>query len=397
MKKLLGRLSLAAALAGLLSIINYPLSSSAQGTAFTYQGRLNDGSAPANGNYDLRFALYDALTNGSPVGVAITNAPVPVSNGLFTVTLDFGPGFFDGNPRWLEIGVRPNGVNAAHMPLIPRQSFTSAPYAVRALGAGSAATVTGSIAASQLTGTIAAANIGAGTITSNSLAPGAAAANLGGSGQSGVASGGFILSATENSALVSAGYVKIGSTLMTESWQQRMVGPSPAARQQHTAVWTGLEMLIWGGYNGSTLSDGARFNPALNCWTTITSTNAPGPRSIHTAVWTGTYMIIWGGAGAGLFNDGGRYNPVTDAWSAVSSNGAPAARYEHSAIWTGTEMIIWGGSNGGFFNDGGRYNPGTDSWAPITANGAVAIRTRHSALWTGAGVLCPGYQVYGNT
>src|SRR2546423_8442086 len=141
MKNFLARLSLALALGSLLSAINYPLSTSAQGTAFTYQGRLNDGNAPASGIYDLRFALYDAPTNGNPVGVAITNAPVPVSNGLFTVTLDFGPGFFDGNPRWLEVGVRSNGVNAGHMPLTPRQALNSTPYAVRALGAGSAATV----------------------------------------------------------------------------------------------------------------------------------------------------------------------------------------------------------------------------------------------------------------
>ena len=68
----------------------------AQGTAFTYQGRLNDGGVPAGGSYDLRFALYDALAGGSPVSAVLTNATVPVSNGLFTVTLDFGPGQFPG-------------------------------------------------------------------------------------------------------------------------------------------------------------------------------------------------------------------------------------------------------------------------------------------------------------
>ena len=79
------------------------------GTAFTYQGRLVTNGSPANGTYDLRFALYDALSVGSPVGVPITNAPTVVSNGLFTVTLDFGGGIFLGNARWLEIGVRTNG------------------------------------------------------------------------------------------------------------------------------------------------------------------------------------------------------------------------------------------------------------------------------------------------
>lgn len=77
------------------------------GTAFTYQGRLNDGLNPANGRYDFKFTLYDAATAGSPLGAFATNA-VPVSNGLFTVALDFGR-YFDGNARWLQIEVRTNG------------------------------------------------------------------------------------------------------------------------------------------------------------------------------------------------------------------------------------------------------------------------------------------------
>ena len=81
----------------------------AQGTAFTYQGRLNDGGSPANGIYDLRFTIYDALTGGSAVSGTLTAAPVAVSNGLFTVTLDFGPEAFTGAARWLDIDVRPNG------------------------------------------------------------------------------------------------------------------------------------------------------------------------------------------------------------------------------------------------------------------------------------------------
>src|SRR6267378_8177087 len=81
----------------------------AQGTAFTYQGRLDNGISTANGSYDLTFSLFDADTNGNQVGVTLTNTAVGVSNGLFVVTLDFGAGMFDGNPRWLEIGVSTNG------------------------------------------------------------------------------------------------------------------------------------------------------------------------------------------------------------------------------------------------------------------------------------------------
>src|SRR6266571_7280330 len=92
----------------LLSTLNFQLSAFAQGTAFTYQGRLNDGANLANGNYDLTFVLFGVASGGSPVAGPLTNSSVGVSNGLFTVLLDFGAGVFTGSDRWLEIGVRTN-------------------------------------------------------------------------------------------------------------------------------------------------------------------------------------------------------------------------------------------------------------------------------------------------
>src|ERR1700749_926792 len=81
----------------------------AQGTAFTYQGWLNTAGNPAAGNYDLTFALFNnASTNTGQVGTTLTNLGVGVTNGLFTVTLDFGASFPGAN-RWLAIGVRTNG------------------------------------------------------------------------------------------------------------------------------------------------------------------------------------------------------------------------------------------------------------------------------------------------
>src|SRR2546426_11535457 len=73
----------------------------AQGTAFTYQGRLNDSGGPTSGSYDLRFTIFDAVTNGSVAAGPLNNAPTDVSNGLFTVTLDFGANAFPGADRWL--------------------------------------------------------------------------------------------------------------------------------------------------------------------------------------------------------------------------------------------------------------------------------------------------------
>src|ERR1041385_8064701 len=83
----------------LLSTIHYQLSTHAQGTAFTYQGRLNDGNVPANGLYDVTFSLFPAGSGGSPVAGPLTNTATVVSNGLFTVTLDFGPTAFNGPDR----------------------------------------------------------------------------------------------------------------------------------------------------------------------------------------------------------------------------------------------------------------------------------------------------------
>ena len=97
------------------------------GTAFTYQGKLIDGGAPANGTYDFTFALYDALSGGAQVGSTVTRNGVTVTEGLFTVQLDFGA-VFDGTALYLEIGVRP-GSGGAYTTLAPRQALTATPYA----------------------------------------------------------------------------------------------------------------------------------------------------------------------------------------------------------------------------------------------------------------------------
>ena len=102
----------------------------AQGTAFTYQGRLNDNGSPANGTYGLTFALFNADTGAGQVGNTLTNSALPVSNGFFAITLDFGASF-PGADRWLEIGVRTNG-GGAFTVLSPRQKLTPTPYAITA-------------------------------------------------------------------------------------------------------------------------------------------------------------------------------------------------------------------------------------------------------------------------
>ena len=100
------------------------------GTALTYQGQLKDNSAAANGAFDFQFALYDAASGGAQIGATINANDVNVSNGYFTVSLDFGASAFTGDARFLEIRVRPGASSGAYTTLSPRQTISPAPYAL---------------------------------------------------------------------------------------------------------------------------------------------------------------------------------------------------------------------------------------------------------------------------
>ena len=113
------------------------LSALAQPSAFTYQGRLEVNGVPANGLYDFGFGIWNAATGGVQVAGVSFITGVPVSNGLFTVAVDFGAGLFTGTDLWLQILARPNN-SGGYNSLTPRQRFTSAPYAIHAATATSA-------------------------------------------------------------------------------------------------------------------------------------------------------------------------------------------------------------------------------------------------------------------
>lgn len=115
-----------------------PMAAMAQSTAFSFQGRLNDGTNPANGRYDMGFRLFDAPTGGSQTGPSIFQT-VTLVNGVFSVTLDFGLAPFNNQAgAFIEIGVRPNGSPNAFTVLGPRQQLTVVPFAVRATNADTA-------------------------------------------------------------------------------------------------------------------------------------------------------------------------------------------------------------------------------------------------------------------
>ncbi len=175
-----------------------------------------------------------------------------------------------------------------------------------------------------------------------------------------------------------------GGGCVDDTWQLRFYAPGP--RYRHAAIWTGSEMIVWGGRTGSgaNTASGGRYHPATDTWTsTSNGPGVPAGRSAPTTVWTGTEMIVWGGSVGGNTNanTGGRYDPANDSWTPTSTGtDVPQARDAHTAVWTGDEMIVWGGDGGA--NTGGRYHPGSDSWIP-TAIGAGLPLGRHTAVWTG--------------
>ena len=173
-------------------------------------------------------------------------------------------------------------------------------------------------------------------------------------------------------------------------WDSGQTDSPPTGRRYPTAIWTGSEMIVWGG---DYLNTGGRYDPLADSWRPTTTVGAPSGRSGHLAVWTGHQMIVWGGNAPGTgFVTGGRYDPVADAWTATSIVGAPSLRTDSRAVWTGSVMVVWGGYAGGgtVLNTGARYDPSTDAWSPTSTSGAPFLGMRHVAVWTGAEMIVWG-------
>ncbi len=160
--------------AAVFVILSWTNSLCGQTTSFTYQGRLTDTGAPANGSYDLQFGLFDNSSGGTQIGSTLTRMGVAVSAGTFAVQLDFGVSAFQGADRFLEIGVRPSG-GGNFTTLSPRQQISSTPYAIRTLSTATADALSSACVAcvqdsqinqvggSKVTGTIPVASMPAGS------------------------------------------------------------------------------------------------------------------------------------------------------------------------------------------------------------------------------------------
>jgi N-acetylneuraminic acid mutarotase len=169
----------------------------------------------------------------------------------------------------------------------------------------------------------------------------------------------------------------------------------PSGRAFHSAIWTGSEMIVWGGKNSRRLfADGAKWSASTRSWAPIQANNAPSARINHSAVWTGASMIIWGGetdAESSLtgITVGGIYSPDSDSWEIL---GGPLSTVGHTAVWTGSEMLVWGGIKAGTppVVSGNAYRPHGRLWHRLPLDSASTAVQGHSAVWTGKEMIVWG-------
>jgi hypothetical protein len=161
-------------------------------------------------------------------------------------------------------------------------------------------------------------------------------------------------------------------------FRMRALPDSPlSAREDMASVWTGEELLIWGGRaSGTNADDGAAYDPTTRQWRRL----APSPlsgRSRHSAVWTGSEMILWGGTmragGVGGLGDGAAYDPVSDSWRSIAAAPFGSDRVFAIGVWAGGRAVFAGGGNstGDGLSTLLAYDPATDRWEQHQARGSI--------------------------
>jgi len=145
-------------------------------------------------------------------------------------------------------------------------------------------------------------------------------------------------------------------------------------------------MMVWGGYNGTDLNNGGRYDPIADTWESVSTLNRPFSGSYPTSIWTGSNAVIWGGTQG----DGGRYDPALDTWSKTTTLAAPPPRIWNTAVWTGSFMIVWDGS--GAYGTGGRYSLGhsVDHDGDGYSEGTGDCNDGNPAVNPGVSEICDG-------
>ena len=287
------------------------------GTAFTYQGRLIDANVAADGEYDLRFGLYDANSDGNQVGGNIDVNDIDVIDGYFTVELDFG-GVFDGEARWLEIGVRAGDSNGVFTMLSPRQELTATPYAQEA--------------------------------------------------ENGVPKGFMVFGSTSEAP---AGYSSVGISVISggsDSWETKAAMPS-ARKNAAAAAVNGKIYVIGGEYDMDNrwLTVVEEYDAETDTWATKAS--LPAGRRFHTAAAVGGKIYVFGGQNSsfGTVSTTYEYDPVGDTWTTKAS--MPTGRKYAGAAAVDGKIYVIGGQNssGTPVAANEEYDPATNTWVTKAA------------------------------
>lgn len=176
----------------------------------------------------------------------------------------------------------------------------------------------------------------------------------------------------------------------------RKLPPAPLSGRHTTGVWTGWEMVVAGGTrHGVELTDGAAYNPATRSWRKIAS--LPAPRLQATLTWTGTEVLMVGGGTWSQwtwrpYQDGLGYNPYTNRWRRLPT--MEQVRSQHMAVWTGRRLLVWGGVPVPFSSrpglaGGAAYSPATNRWS-VLPRAPLGGRSGAAAAWTGREMLVWG-------
>jgi hypothetical protein len=163
----------------------------------------------------------------------------------------------------------------------------------------------------------------------------------------------------------------------------RLAASGLTGRTGAASVWTGEELLVWGGLSpdNKRLADGAALDPVANRWRPLP--RAPiSARGYPAAVWTGSEMVVWSGSLADEpFLDGAAFNPRTNSWRSIASNPFEGAN-RPAVVWTGTEMLVFSSVNAP--RRASAYNPATDRWRRLPPPPGLLVTPDPEIAWTGS-------------
>lgn len=392
-------------LAALMAAAMLPEARGQAPNLLSYQGRILVSGNAFSGTGQFEFALVSAdgtqtyWRNSADTdndGRPDTSVSVAVNTGLFMVFLGdtnlpgmaaLPPSVFTNASAHLRIWFN-DGTHGVQQ-LTPDQVVAPAAYALLAANVADGAITTAKLATNTAS-TVTAALSAQVTTLANQLST--ISNQFSGSIMSGLTA---VSTDPLDVSLQSAGF-KAFTIIPAPGWVTSSAGNTPSAASGQAGVWTGQQLLVWGGSLGAGIdsSSGAGYRPDLDLWAGMPNTNAPAARDQHTAIWSGQEMIVWGGASGGNYvNTGGRFNPSNQVWSALATNGAPAGRLGHMAAWTGSRMVVWGGRNNlGILGDGGWYDPVADQWTALALANAPSPRFGATVVSTGSRLVVWGGQ-----